>query len=292
MKTNLIITRWIFLVFLLFLTSLIWSMVWHFSPKTELEIAYLDIGQGDATLITAPNGNRLLIDGGEGAQILTAISDVLPFYDRRIDILLATHAHTDHLGGFPSVIDRFKVQAVIDNGLPGSSPAYNNLYQTIDEVGVDLFTARRGMLIHLDKETVFVVLFPDRELADNMDPDDGSIVGQLIHGQNAFIFTGDAGQKVEEYLVNLDGSNLESEILKAGHHGSRTSTAHNFVGWVDPKYAIISAGRDNRHGHPHSEVLETLNQFSVQIESTFETGHIIFSSDGREVNCLTCLRQN
>ncbi len=288
MKHGFVGLRWATVGVLVVFLVLIWQAVWQAGPRDHLEVAFLDVGQGDATLVTAPGGNRLLIDGGLGPVVLPALNEVLPFHDRRIEVLLATHPHADHIGGLPFVLDRFEVQAVIDNDLSADTEVYRRFERSIADSGVEHLSGRRGMVIHLDKETVFVVLFPDRKLYPGMDPDDGSIIGQVLHGETSFMFTGDAGQAIERYVSFLDGPKLDSEVLKAGHHGSRTSTAFEFVGWVDPDYAVISAGADNRYGHPHSEVIETLEQFEVGIEATAESGTVIFHSDGRKVECLTC----
>ena len=288
MAKKFLIGGWLAALGLMTAAVIVWWQVWQLAPKDYLTVAYLDVGQGDATLVTAPNGNRLLIDGGDGPVILPALAEVLPIYDRRINVLLASHPHTDHIGGLPLIIERFVVEAVIDNGLFFDSPAYHRLISAINQASLAHLTGRRGLLIHLDQGVVFVVLFPDRELADNMDLDDGSLIGQLIYGQTAFMFTGDAGQRIERYLITLDGANLASSVLKAGHHGSQTSTAFDFVGWVNPAFGVISAGANNPYGHPHSHTIDALGQFDVQIESTADTGTIIFSSNGQEVICLTC----
>ena len=149
----------------------------------------------------------------------------------------------------------------------------------LKEKNVTRIELRRGMRIVLDHGVVFDVLFPDRD-PHGMETNDASVVGRLTYGDTSFLFTGDAPIKIEEYLTMLDVRSLDADVLKVGHHGSKTSTGNRFVGAVSPRYAVISAGKDNSYGHPHQEVLEVLAAHDLEVLVTAQEGTIVFESDG------------
>ena len=266
---------------LLIINILIWSVILG-AQSDKLTIAFLDVGQGDAIYIEAPNGNQVLIDGGANKKVLRELSKVMPFYDRSIDAIIATHPDKDHIGGLPDVLARYKVDIVLDSGKEGESATYKELYRLVKEVGIENIQARRGMVIVLDDDAHLNILFPDRDVS-GVESNTASVIAQLVYGETEFMLTGDSPKTIEEYLVMLDGENLESDVLKAGHHGSKTSSAESFLGNVAPKYSIISAGKDNKYGHPHEEVIDALNQFGSVILSTQDDGMIVFESDGENV---------
>ncbi len=136
------------------------------------------------------------------------------------------------------------------------------------------------MRINFGHGSYFTILFPDKD-PSKMETNDGSIVGRMVYASTSVMFTGDSPKFVENYLVRLDGYNLQSDILKAGHHGSRTSSGESYLRVVSPKYAIISSGKDNRYGHPHKEVIDSLNRMNIEILRTDREGTIGFVSDGK-----------
>ncbi|MEK9185669.1 MAG: ComEC/Rec2 family competence protein, partial [Patescibacteria group bacterium] len=257
-----------------------------------LTVVFLNVGQGDAIFIEAPSGNQMLIDGGPGKSVLRELSKVMPFYDRSIDAVLATHADQDHVGGLPDVLRRYKVNYFFETGNPGPSSSYEELKAMIEKLKIERLEARRGMAVDLGDGVILEILFPDRD-STGMETNMSSIVARLVFGESVFLLTGDSPIAIERYLVSLENQGsplrqngqqrgpliLESDVLKAGHHGSKTSTSPEFVSAVSPKYGIISAGLDNRYGHPTAEVLETLTKASVQILRTDRNGRIIFKSD-------------
>lgn len=271
------------LVALLLLTNIfIWSVVWS-SGSSELQVYFLDVGQGDAILIKSPSGNKMLIDGGQSASaLMLALSKAIPFYNKKIDVVLATHPDADHIGGLSEIFRRFEVDFVIDPDVLAETRIFRDFQNAVALSDSQKLIARRGMEIDLGGGVVFVVLFPDRDVS-GLNPNDASTVGKLFFGETSFLLAGDAPKKIEEYLVFLDGRFLESDILKVGHHGSQTSTSEEFVKTVNPKYAIIQAGRDNRYGHPHNEVIETLQNFQAKILGTYELGTIFIKSNGKSI---------
>ncbi|MEK7179981.1 MAG: ComEC/Rec2 family competence protein [Patescibacteria group bacterium] len=262
------------LLFLILSNVLIWYAVSAEEGDT-LKVSFLDVGQGDAIFIEAPNGNQMLIDGGKGKVVLEELAKVMPSYDRSIDIVLATHPDADHIGGLPEVLNRFDVSLFLEPGVSSDSAIYQGLEEIVKEKGIKKILARRGMNINLGGGVTFIVLFPDRDVSQ-FETNTASIVGKLVYGDSSFLLTGDSPKKIEQYLILLDKKGLDSDVLKAGHHGSRTSSDEFFVQAVSPEYTIISAGKNNQYGHPHKEVLDILKRFGTVILNTYETGTITF----------------
>ena len=263
------------------LNIFIWSVILG-QEKGVLTVAFLDVGQGDAVYIEAPNGNQVLIDSGRSKAVLRELNKVMPFYDRSIDVLLATHPDQDHIGGFPDILKRYDVDFFLESGRESDSAVYEEVLQLTVVDDIKKIQARRGMVVMLDDDVHLNILFPDRDVRD-VESNTASVITQLVYGETEFMLTGDSPKTIEEYLVMLDGENLESDVLKAGHHGSKTSSAEAFVGFVSPKYSVISAGKDNKYGHPHEDVIDVLNQFGSAILSTGDSGIIVFESDGENV---------
>lgn len=274
--------RWYLIAVLCLSTCFIWYVNFSSPSKGVLKIAMLDIGQGDAIFVEAPNGNQMLIDGGPPKTILSALKRVMPFYDRSIDIVLVTNPDTDHMGGFIDVLKNYSVDEVVEPGTISESATYSELVKMEREKKIERVVAERGETIWLDKKNGvgFHILFPDRNVS-GLAINDGSIVGKLIYGDTSVMFTGDSPQKIERYLVSLGKKDLDSDILKVGHHGSRTSTSPEFVSAVSPEIAIISDGAGNKYGHPHKETLDTLEKAGVEVLRTDLVGTIILESDGK-----------
>ncbi len=252
--------------------------------KHYLTVAFLDVGQGDSIYIEAPDGAQMLIDGGNGKAVLRNLGSVMPFFDRSIDVVIATHPDEDHIGGLPEVFKRYRVGKYIDPGINDHSATYETILREAEQQGVSHVIAKRGMRIVLDKQDdiYFDILFPDRQL-DGVDTNTASVVGRLVYGNTSFLLTGDSPQAIEQYLVALDGATLKSDVLKLGHHGSRTSSSEIFLTTVHPSLAIISAGKDNRYGHPHKEVLDLLTRLHIPSRSTITERSIILKSDGQHI---------
>lgn len=262
------------------------ALIWAALARAEsplLYVYFLDVGQGDAIFIEAPGGGQMLIDGGPDGAVLRELGKVMPYYDRTIDVVLATHPDKDHIAGLIPVIERYDVDYIVDTGAT-SDTSYSAAYQAVSaSEPANYVRARRGMVIDLGGGAYFEVLFPDRELPGLSDANTGSIVGILHFGANAFMLSGDSPRSIEEYLVSLDGAHLQSDVLKAGHHGSRTSSSEAFIQAVHPAFAIISAGKDNTYGHPHAEVIERLEAAEAETVSTIDKGTITFVADGTTV---------
>jgi len=271
------------LIFLIILTIGIWFFAFKTSGQTDyLKVVFLDVGQGDAIYIEAPNGKQVLIDGGPDAKLLSSLAEVMPFADRSIDMLIATHPDMDHIGGFPLLIDNYKITSIIENGTTSTSQISSGLEEKILKNKINKIIARRGMHIILDeKKNIYIdILFPDRDVS-KFESNDASIVGKIVYGENSFMFTGDASLYTENLIEwNEKESTLKSDVLKLGHHGSRTSSSILWLEKINPEVAIISAGLNNRYGHPHKELLDRLSTLHIPFLSTMKKGNIIFESDG------------
>lgn len=274
------------IIILLILTVGICFFVFKYSPHNNyLKVVFLDVGQGDSIYIEAPNGKQMLIDGGPDATLLASLAKVMPFADRSIDMLVATHPDADHIGGFPLLIDNYKITSIIENGATSPSQIYSSLEEKIKKEKINKIIAHRGMHIILDeKENIyFDILFPDRDIT-NFESNDGSIVGKLVYGNNSFMLTGDATTYTENLIEwNEKDNTLQTNVLKLGHHGARTSTSILWLEKVNPSIAIVSAGKDNSYGHPHKELLDRLSSLHIPFLSTGDKDNIIFKSDGEKI---------
>lgn len=272
------------LTLLVFITGSIWYVAKEFEHEQVLTVAFLDVGQGDAVFIESPSGKQMLIDGGPDKRVIQQLSYVMPFFDKSIDVILNTHPDKDHIGGLPEVLRRYAVSYVLDPGAESDSGTYGYYAQLVaQEVqnGGKYIEARRGQIINFQDGAYVRILFPDRNMDGVTNDNNASVIVQVVYGDTEVMLTGDAPQSVEKYLVTLDGTTLESDILKAGHHGSRTSSALEFVRTVSPQWAIISAGKNNSYNHPHKEVVGLFASSSIQALGTYDFGTIIFESDGK-----------
>ncbi len=273
--------RWYFLVLLLVLAGLLSWVV--FSPKKEgvLTFVVLDIGQGDALYIESPNGTQVIVDGGPSNNLLKALPKVMPFYDRSVDMIVVTNPDSDHYEGFIKFLDKYKVTDILEPGTTNSYSAYGYFEKKVAEKNIKKTIARRGQEIDLGGGAYLQVLFPDRNV-EQVASNTGSIVMKLVYGDTSVMLQGDSISNIEQYLLELDGDYLKSDILKAGHHGSRTSSVKEYVEKVSPKWTVISSGKENSYGHPHKETIETMQSLKIPTFDTCNNGTIIFESNGKE----------
>lgn len=269
--------------FLIILNIIIWFFNFNLRNSKELlKVYFIDVGQGDAIFIEAPNGVQMLIDAGRDAGIVSKLGRITGFFDNNIDIVLATHPDSDHIGGMPLVFDRYKVSNFVDSLAIGENQIYKSLVEKINIDKSNYFFGERGMIIWLDKVrgVYFQVYYPDSQNIKSTDTNELSIIGKLVYGDISFLLTGDAGKMPETILYTNDGELLKSEVLKVGHHGSRNSSSPYFIEMVNPKYAIISAGLNNSYGHPHKEVMDILRENNIEILETGKEGTVKFYTNG------------
>lgn len=276
--------RFYFISLLFLITIFIWSAVFAESITGELKVAFLDVGQGDAIFIEAPNGNQVLIDAGPNGKVLQELGKIMPFHDRSIDMIMVSNPDSDHIGGFLDVFDRFNVSKVVEPGTLPETNVYKEFEKVVSIENAEKILGRRGQRFILDAENgVYLdILFPDRDVS-SLKTNDGSLVTRLVYGKSSFILTGDAPSGLEDYLVRLDGESLQSDVLKVAHHGSKYSSSENFLSKISSGYAVISVGAENKYGHPNKETLNRLENFNNKILRTDELGTIIFKTNGNNL---------
>ncbi|MDO8561618.1 MAG: MBL fold metallo-hydrolase [bacterium] len=273
---------WYALLALLFFTACVWYAVLREERRGFLTVFFLDIGQGDSILIEAPSGRKVLIDGGQGGVVLRELSKIIPWYDRTIDVVIPTHPDADHIGGLVDVLPRYKVGMIIHSDVEGDTATAAALSDEMAREGAELIIATRGQIVNLGDGAYMEILFPDRSVK-SVDTNTGCVVARLVYGKTSFMLPCDAPKEIENYLVRLDGTDLHSDVLKAGHHGSKNSSSELFVGFVNPTYGIFSRGCNNKYGHPAAEVVALFESLGIPTQDTCKDGTITFVSDGETV---------
>jgi competence protein ComEC len=255
-------------------------------PDGRLHVAFLDVGQGDAILITTPRGQQILVDGGPSPAALTsALGREMPFWDRSIDRLVMTHPDADHITGLVEVLDRFRVDGWLDNGQTDDSALYAECQTLLAEKAVPRHTIRAGDRLDLGQRLVLEVLHPPAVLmpAPGASANDNSLVLRLVWDQASFLLTGDVEAAGEQLLLG-SGQKLEADVLKVAHHGSGGSSTDRFLAAATPRFAVISVGADNDFGHPAPDVLDRLAQLGdVRVLRTDESGTVEFVTDGQRL---------
>ena len=269
------------------ITITLGTIALHDARPPELRVSFLDIGQGDAILIEAPNGREIMIDSGRDQSVIEQLGAVKNFFDHTIDFALMTHSDADHIGGFPYVFDRYHISTVIKSEISSPTLIDRTVASDISAEHSDRILARSGERIILDPKhgVVLDILFPDQNTT-GWETNDASIVAKLSYGDTAFILTGDSPVNVEQFLVKTYGDQLHADVLKLGHHGSKTSSSQEFLDAVHPSVAIVSAGLGNKYGHPNPEVVDRVEASGIQILETSRSGRITCDSDGVKVSCI------
>lgn len=247
------------------------------SESGSFTIHFIDVGQADSALVTC-DGHSMLIDGGNADDSNLVYSVLQRETDGHLDYVVGTHAHEDHIGGLSGAFEADTADVTFCPVTEYDSKAFRNFKTRADERGGGITVPAVGDTFTLGEASITVV-------AVNSVPEDTnntSIVIRIVYGDTSFLFTGDAEQETEEKILET-GQDIESTVLKVGHHGSSTSTSQAFLDAVSPTYAVISCGKDNSYGHPHSETLAKLSSAGVEVLRTDELGDIYCTSDGTEV---------
>lgn len=275
----------LFFVSLILLVLNVAVFTYLYRPQSaNLTVSFLDVGQGDAILIEGPTGIEMLIDGGKDRSVLRELPRVMGPLDRSIDVVVATHPDADHIGGLPAVLDRYSVSYYFDQEKIGDTSIYEHLENSVDrERGVQEGLLRSGVRIHLGNGAYADVLHPEENAEVLRETNDASVSMRIVYGETEFMLTGDAPVWVEDRMVKRYGVTLKSDVLKAGHHGSKTSTSPAFLSAVDPMIVVVSAGKDNSYGHPHQDVVTRILESGATLLSTINEGTITFVSDGKVV---------
>nr|WP_300092776.1 MBL fold metallo-hydrolase [Sedimentibacter sp.] len=248
---------------------------------SELIVHFLDVGQADCTLIQLPNGEEVLIDAGnygDGSYITSYLKNQNV---DDIEYLILTHPHEDHIGSAKEIITSFAVEKVYMPDVSSDSNLYESTMLAIENKGIEIIYAEPGLKIIDSPDLKFQLLSPKSMYYSELN--EYSAAARLEYSDTSFLFTGDA-ESVSELEMLGGGFNLDSDVLKVGHHGGRTSSSRDFLQAVTPEYSIISCGEDNSYGHPHIETLNRLTDIGSEIYRTDELGTIVILSDGQNIS--------
>ncbi len=275
---------YLILLVLIFISLGIWGAVFASTPSGVLTVAVMDVGQGDSIFIESPTGVQIIIDGGPDNSLLHELPKLMSLSDRALDAVIATHPDADHTSGFVDLLKRYSVGVFISPGIPKPTVTARTLEKEIDTEKIPRYIARRGDWLELGGGARLQILFPDFDVShlSSDKTNEGCIVSHLVYGNTSMIFMCDAPMSVENHLMQIGSSTeLTSNILKVGHHGSRYSTGNTFLDTVHPPVAVISVGARNTYGHPTSETLRKLEAHNIKTLRTDEEGTVVFVSDGK-----------
>lgn len=253
-----------------------------------LHVSMLNVGQADATLIQY-KGKNMLIDTGDVDSRDALVKQLKDKKVKTLDVVLITHPHGDHLGGMAALFKAFQIKQIYDNGQASNTAMYKNYLKNIKTKNIAYKALKKGDTITLGDDVKFAVLSPGKPftkentqgVSESGLTNDNSIVCKMTYGTFSIMFTGDAQKEVEEQLLkNYKGAELQANVLKVGHHGSKTSSSPAFVAAVKPADATISCGVNNQYKFPHKPTLDTLKKYHVNVYRTDKDGIISIISDG------------
>ncbi|MBT9132121.1 MAG: ComE operon protein 3 [Syntrophomonadaceae bacterium] len=271
-----------------------------YQPPKELTITYFDVGQGLAHLIQIPSGKVIMYDAGEGTDPdwkytpsrgagKRAILPVLRGENiKRIDYIVGSHPHSDHLGGFLPILsgDEFEVGALLDPGMAHPTPTYKAILEMIEARGISYRIIREGDILDWGPDVFVQVISPPRgRLWDKAN--DNSITIMLVHGRNRFLFTGDIEERAIDRLVRDYGLRLKADVVQIPHHGSNSSNDRNFIRLVGAAHAVTSGTGGEPFGHPTPETVKRWKEIGAQMHHTHLSGNITFMSDGKNIRVKT-----
>lgn len=258
------------------------------TPGEFLLMHFIDVGQGDSTLIELPNGEVTLIDGGSRSTRDQLVKYLKDQNIEKIHYLIGTHPHEDHIGGLPEIIRNFEIGKIYLPNKTNNTAIFEELLNEIKKNNITLVVGKTGVDIINSGELKYYIISPFKEYEDI---NNNSIVTKLIYNNFSAIITGDAEKKAE--IDILEGAyDLKANILKVGHHGSSTSNTQDFLDKIQPDFSVISLGKNNEYGHPHKEVVQGLEAMNTKILRTDEMGTIVFQTDGQEIKLLNKLEEN
>jgi beta-lactamase superfamily II metal-dependent hydrolase len=257
------------------------------SSPSKLRVSFLDIGQGDAILIQTPSGKKMLVDGGPSDKVLTRIAEQTSYFTRDIDVMEETHPDADHVTGLIPVLEKYTVRMILETKGIGHTNVFDDLNKHIDNEHAEVHVAQTGDVIDFHDGVTANILYPPvNYVPKKSDTNDASVSIVVMYGSETFLLTGDLPSTEEGKLITA-GVPKDITVYKAGHHGSKYSSGGQLLSYIRPEYSVISAGKDNRYGHPNPEAMARLQKYSKEILSTIDRGTISFVTDGRSMDVET-----
>lgn len=245
----------------------------------NLKVHFLDVGQGASQLIVGPTGKTMLIDAGNNDQESVVVNYLRKQQIGKIDILVGTHPDADHVGGLDAVIDNFEIGKIYMPKVQSNTKTFEDVLKSIQRKGLKVSTAKAGLTLDWEPDVSLEMIAP---VAASTDSNEMSAVIHMTYGKTSFLLTGDAEAGSEQEMLQ-SGSQLKSDVLMVGHHGSNSSTTQSFLDAVAPRYAVIQVGEHNNYGHPKADVLQRLNKKGITVYRNDEQGDIVFASNGTEI---------
>ncbi|MFA5714348.1 MAG: ComEC/Rec2 family competence protein [Candidatus Paceibacterota bacterium] len=274
-----------FLFTLLFLNVLALSLILFLSSNAYLQVSFFDVGQGDSVFIQTPQNHQVLIDGGPSySKVLDGLSSEMSSWDKEIDLIILTHPESDHMTGLLSVLENYKVDNILWTGVEKDGEKFEIWERMISEEGADIHYANSGDKVVMN-DIVLEIISPEEFLKEQYfkESNDTAIVSKLYYKDSTFLFTGDISFKTEKKLLE---DNIDSDVLKVAHHGSKYSTSQEFLDKVSPLLSVIQVGK-NSYGHPTEEVLTRLDNSGIKVLRNDTNGNIKIVSDGTNYKIIT-----
>jgi competence protein ComEC len=254
------------------------SVINSSQKSDELKVIFFDVGQGDAILVSQ-GSYQMLIDGGrDGKLLLNKLGKYIPFWDRNIEVMLATHPDQDHIAGLINVLNFYNVKTIVKTGDQSETQTFKRFQDDIANERAENIEAKRGLAVKFPSGALAEIIYPFSGIGNIQDnqSNSGSVAVKINYGENSFLLTGDLPKEQEKEIINF-GEDIASQVLKVAHHGSKYSTSAEFLEKINPKDAIISVGKDNSYGHPNEETTNLLKEKGINIFRTDEMGDIVYS---------------